>query len=96
MRVRNTKFLLNRSLVGWNGNFALAMRPFDPSAIFCEDRTADPPFGDDCDEMVQTMPAGLNDHDTFGPAGAPGVTAALPFFHSTDRKILSFSKCCQD
>lgn len=96
MRVRNTRFLLNRPLVGWNGKFALAVRPFDPSHVVCYEKRADPPFTDGCEDMLQTMLAGIDERDIFGPAGAPGVTVDLPFVEYSDSKILSFSKCRQD
>ncbi|KAK0514244.1 hypothetical protein JMJ35_002861 [Cladonia borealis] len=70
--------------VGWNGKFDLAVRPFDGSAVACQEKPADPPLGDGCDALLQTMPAAMDDQDTFGPAGAPGVTATLPYAHYTD------------
>ena len=96
MRARNTRFLLTRSLVGWNGKFAIAVRPFDAASVVCQEKPAEPPFEDGCGMMVQTMPAGIDEEDTFGSAGAPGVTETVPFVHFTDRKIPSSSKCCQD
>ena len=96
MSVGGPRFLLNRSMAGWNGKFDLAVRPFDGSSVACQEKPADPPFGDGCDALLQTMPAEEDDQDTFGPAGAPGVTATLPYAHYTDCKILCFSKCCQD
>ncbi len=94
--MRNTRFLLNRPLVGWNGKFALAVRPFDPSHVVCHEKPAHPPFTDGCEDMLQTMLAGIDEQDTFGPNGAPGVTIPVPFVHYTDSKILGFSKCRQD
>ena len=88
MRVRDPKTLLNRSLAGWNGKFDLAVRPFDGSAVACQERPPATPFGDGCDALLQTMPAGEDDQDIFGPAGAPGVTATLPYAHYTGCKIL--------
>lgn len=70
--------------IGWNGKFSLSVRPYDGSAVECQEKPADPPFGDGCDALLQTMPAGIDDRDTFGPAGAPGVTAALPYAHYTE------------
>ena len=96
MSVRDPRFLLNRPLAGWDGKFSLALRPFDGSSVICQEKPANPPFEDGCDTLLQSIPAGVNDWDTFGPAGAPDVTEALPFAYYADCKILSFSKCCHD
>lgn len=92
----NTRFLLNCPLAGWNSKFALIVRPYDSSEIMCQEKLPDHPFEDECDDLVHTMPASIEEKDTFGPEGAPGVTAPVPFIHETYCKILGFSRYRQN
>ena len=95
MHVPNSRFLLNRPLAGWAGKWALVVRPYDASEVICQDNPPAHPFEDKCDWLVQSIPAGVDQEDTFGPDGAPGVTAPVPWVEETHCKILGFASYCQ-
>lgn len=71
---------------GVGGSLAITMRTYDPSRIQCNETTAEPPYQDECEDLVQTMSASSSPVQVFGPGVGRGVTVALPYTLVAPRK----------
>ena len=77
--------------IGQRGTLGIILRSYDPSHINCGTVTQRYTENDNCDQLLQTIPADVAPPRNWGPRNHRGVDKILPYSWNLDCKCRSYS-----